>query len=204
MKILIFSQNSYLMNGLLHLLPPHPENEISLASSSIGNLGDLSDFDTLIIDIQHYQQGLCFEAFKTRKKTSQLFFVQSGRKALEGERFLRCCEDAVVLQRDRNVGDIKNLIMLESAKPVQEKKCLNASMCDRCFYPYLTSTQLLILIGLKNGYSAKLIASALSISNKTVFSHLYKMRSKFNLESDLDIKKFLENDLKYNKPIKAN
>lgn len=201
-KTLIVSSNNFIKDGLQHLLPVEIVDGVHQSSSSAGNLTNIADYDLIFMEIQHHQLGLCLDKLKQRKKISSLFFIQTGRWELNPERFLGCCQDAMVLRKNMTTDEIKALILYEMQKGSVEKKCLNR-VCKECFYPYLTRSQLLILLGLKHGYSVQKIAESLNVSKKTIFSQIEKTKLKFNLKSDFDIKCFVENNLESNKPINA-
>lgn len=203
MKTLIVTENIYLHCGLLHILPSHIRKGITFSKNTPGGVINASEFDVLIIDVQHFQLRLCFEFLKTRKKDSRLFFIQSGKNELDRTCFLSCFEDAIVLRKVHKISEIKKMV-LEKTESRDLLMKYSDSACNRCFFPYLTNTQLLILIGIRHGYSAKMLSYALSVSQKTVFSQLDKVREKFNLRNNSDMKKFLDHRLEVNVPIKVN
>lgn len=119
---------------------------------------------------------------------------------LEKARFLKCCQDALVIPKTKSVNAVRKQLRYQLQNTEANKRCIEFC-CSRCNYPYLDGTQLIILLGIKYEYNTKMLATALNVSSKTIFSQIERIKDKFGLKNNLDLKEFISNDLRCNKPI---
>lgn len=201
---IIISNNYYLITGLKNLDCANEFGEIHCCSGSINSVNDIEKYDFIFIEIASHQTRLCLSNLIKRKGGGYIFFIQTGLSPLLRDNFLACFKDATVLDKntplDQTIKIVRETILSKN-KTVGNNL---VDYCLRCRYPYLSETQLLILIGYKYGYKVREISQALNVSEKTIYAQIYKIKGDFNLRGSFDMFSFLKNDLKCYQPIVIN
>lgn len=197
---IIISDNTYLVLGLKNIIISSLSMEIETCSQGINAVANIGDYDYIFLEVAFNQTGLCMSNLTKRKSKSHIFFIQKGISRIKNNDFLPCFIDAMILHKDMSLSVVSQMIK-NPAQYIKKPAGNFSDCCYRCRFPYLSDTQLLILIGYKNGFNAQALARVLHISHKTVFSHVHKVKENFHLRGSYDFHSFLQNDLQCYKPI---
>ena len=145
--------------------------------------------DIIILSVPLEECESCFSELKGRKTGIIIVLVNDEGVSIPSCSF--CLPGSVFISRRLSLNEFRKCLLREWRKTQLPNYQLSNNYCCNCQYQTLSLQQLRIMSSLYKGKSTLEIANELMISNKTVFTHKYRVMKKFGLRSDVELRLFL-------------
>lgn len=144
--------------------------------------------DVIVLALCPGECFICCPELQERKKGVVIGFVDNEKRV---SALLPCFQDAIFISRRASVTQLRSALNAAWHKMRQEGYRQSSVSCYDCQQKTLSPQQVRSMICLYKGMSVMQIADELMISEKTVFTHKYKIMQRFNLRSDYELMQLL-------------
>ncbi|HDT6543684.1 TPA: helix-turn-helix transcriptional regulator [Kluyvera ascorbata] len=145
--------------------------------------------DIIVLSLCPGECFICLPELQLRKKGIVIGFIDDETR-VSAQR--SCFQDIIFIPRRAPVTQVRTAFNTAWRRVQHEGYRQSSVSCFDCRQQTLTAQQLRIMLGLYKGMSVMQIAGELVISDKTVFTHKYRAMRKFNLRSDYELMRLLD------------
>ncbi|KFC81314.1 LuxR C-terminal-related transcriptional regulator [Buttiauxella agrestis] len=144
---------------------------------------------------------VCQPILKFRSKPGLIIGIVDGDKKPYHDVLPLCVKDIIFIHRSEPLSTARYNVINGWNESLQKPSKVNCKKCLQCKYRTLTPQQSIIAKYFLRGNDIVDIAKLLQINVKTVSAHKRLMMSKFNLNSDCELLRFLKNLKMHNPPV---
>lgn len=200
MNALIIAKNNFLALGVKTLVEKI-SNDINVCISK-SDYNSLHRYDVIFVEIYRHEFHLCHYEFRNINSDAKVIFITNFTFDSSVMKISPCFYEAqfiYISEPKENLSQkIKNLLTREF--PTNKNK---VNPCLRCDFKYITASQLLIILGMRQGYSVKRMSTALGVSTNTIFSQIERIKKNFLIRNHAELICFTnENIISCNAPVR--
>lgn len=192
-NILLKDHDSFYVNGMTHFLNGLFLREMftKVTFTTDFSLSGISQADLIVMSLCRGESLTCIPELLSRKRGLLIGVVDDNANG-NGSNLPNCLADIIFIQRNENLKRIRQKILSRIEQNTLPNWKSRLQGCSGCLHQNMSPQQLRIMTRIYQGKSVEVIAREMNVTDKTVFSHKYKMMSKFNLCSDYELLNFLK------------
>lgn len=145
---------------------------------------NVSQADIIVLSLCQGETLTCFPELLSRQKGIVIGLVDDE---LRFTALPSCFQDIIFIPRRASLDRICGALFIAWFRTQLPDYAWSKKSCFECRHKDLSRQQIRIMVNFYRGLSVVQTASALKMSDKTVFTHKYMMMQKFNLRSDYEL-----------------
>lgn len=191
--VLLKDHDSFYVNGLSFFLSELFLKEllVNTTFTTDFSLSGINQADVIVMSLCRGESLTCIPELLSRKRGLLIGVVEDKDNGNSGN-LPHCLADILFIQRNESLNSIRQKILSRIEQNTLPNWKSRLQGCSGCLHQNMSPQQLRIMTRIYQGKSVEVIAREMNVTDKTVFSHKYKMMSKFNLCSDYELLNFLK------------
>jgi ATP-dependent transcriptional regulator len=189
MNVSVYSSNNFFSFGMERFLKEYFEPELDiLPTNDINKLNNLNS-DIIIVEINSYSDYMFLYDSCAKRKGVIICFLQHQKTNSIMNYF-----HENILWINKSADPISMHERLQKVIALSQKGMLPYEIFDIMSATKLTpitESELLILRGIANGLSAKLLSGIFNVDSKTIHAHLTNVKKKFNIKGKNNLSIFM-------------